>query len=101
MAGLARPARRGHIVGGIRNTGLKRAIMITLKNVLAVLILGLAVTTSASCGFAQESGLHMSAARAAAIQECSTRASKYLELAWGIVEIQVYRTCMAEHHQME
>jgi hypothetical protein len=75
--------------------------MITLKNVLAVLILGLAVTTSASCGFAQEPGLHMSAARAAAIQECSTRASKYLELAWGIVEIQVYRTCMAEHHQME
>ena len=28
--------------------------MITLKNGLAVLILGLAVTTSASCGFAQE-----------------------------------------------
>jgi hypothetical protein len=75
--------------------------MITLKNGLAVLILGLAVTTSASCGFAQEPGLRMSAARAAAIQECSTRASKYLELAWGIVEIQVYRTCMAEHHQME
>ena len=75
--------------------------MITLKNGLAVLTLGLAVTAFASFGLAQERGLPMSAARAAAIQECSIQASKYLELAWGIVEIQVYRTCMAEHHQME
>jgi hypothetical protein len=76
-------------------------IMVTLKNGLAILTLGLAVTTFASYGLAQERGIQISAARAAAIQECSIRASKYLELAWGVVEIQVYRTCMAEHHQIE
>lgn len=42
--------------------------MITLKNGLAALTLGLAITTSASFGLAQERGLHMSAARAAAIR---------------------------------
>jgi len=28
-------------------------------------------------------------------------ASKYPEYTWGDVEIQVYRECMAEHHQVE
>jgi hypothetical protein len=75
--------------------------MITPRNGLAILALGLVVTTYASFGFAAEQGIPVSGARAAAIRECSTQASKYLELSWGIVEVQVYRTCMAEHHQIE
>lgn len=80
---------------------LKRITMIPLKTGLAALALGLVVTASASRGFAQERGIHVSAARAAAIRECNILASKYPEYIWGDVEIQVYRECMAEHHQVE
>jgi hypothetical protein len=80
---------------------LKRTTMIPLKTGLAALALGLVLTTSASQGFAQERGIDVSAARAAAIQECNARASKYLEHTWGDWEIQIYRECMAEHHQAE
>jgi hypothetical protein len=72
-----------------------------LKIGLAALALGLVLTAFASQGFAQERGIHVSAARAAAIQKCNARSSKYPEYVWGDVEIQVYRTCMAEHHQQE
>jgi hypothetical protein len=75
--------------------------VIPLKTRLAALALGLVVTASASQGFAQERGIVVSAARAAAIQECNARSSKYLEYVWGDTEIQVYRECMAEHHQIE
>lgn len=43
----------------------------------------------------------MSAARAAAIHECNTKAEKYTITTWGNTQLQVYRACMAEHHQME
>jgi hypothetical protein len=75
--------------------------LIPLKTGLAALALGFVLTASASQSFAQERGIHVSAARAAAIQECNARSSKYLEYVWGDVEIQVYRECMAEHHQQE
>jgi hypothetical protein len=75
--------------------------MLTLKTGLAALALGLVVTASASPGFAHKRGFHISAARAAAIRECNARASKYLQATWGVTEIQVYRACMAEHHQVE
>jgi len=71
--------------------------LIPLKTGLAALALALVLTASASPGFAQERGIP----RAAAIQECNARSSKYLEYVWGDTEIQVYRECMAEHHQME
>jgi hypothetical protein len=75
--------------------------MIPLKTGLAALALGLVLTASASRSFAQERGIGVSAARAAAIQECNVRARQYLEHTWGDWEIQVYRECMAEHHQVE
>ena len=57
--------------------------MIPLKTQSAVLALGLVVTTSASRSLAQERGIHVSAARAAAIGECSTLASKISKHTWG------------------
>ncbi|MGB9383674.1 MAG: hypothetical protein WCB50_02625 [Pseudolabrys sp.] len=75
--------------------------LIPSKIGLAALALGLVLSASASQGSAEERGIYVSAARAAAIQECNARASKYLEYVWGDVEIQVYRECMAEHHQQE
>jgi hypothetical protein len=44
---------------------------------------------------------HMSAARAAAIHECNTRAEKYLLHTWGNYQLYIYRACMAEHGQVE
>ena len=75
--------------------------LIPSKIGLAALALGLVLSASASQGSAEERGIYVSAARAAAIRECNARASKYLEYVWGDVEIQVYRECMAEHHQQE
>jgi hypothetical protein len=43
----------------------------------------------------------MSAARAAAIHTCSGEAAKYVEYTWGDFEIQIYRSCMAQHGQVE
>jgi len=45
--------------------------------------------------------VHVSAARAAALRECNARARPYIQRDWGVTEIQIYRACMAEHHQME
>jgi hypothetical protein len=51
--------------------------------------------------FAQQSENHMSDARAKAIHECNIRAAKYKQYTWGVTEITVYRTCMAEQGQQE
>jgi len=46
-------------------------------------------------------GLEISAARAAALRECSAIAAQYPEYEWGNMEIFQYRACMAEHGQVE
>ncbi len=73
--------------------------MAILNKRLAALALGLAVTALASPSYAQ--GLKISAARAAAIHECSVRASHYIQHTWGNWELYTYRACMAEHGQPE
>jgi hypothetical protein len=72
----------------------------TSKHGLAMLTFAFALTALASPGHAQ-SGRGISAARAAAIHECSVAASKYIEHSWGDFEIQVYRSCMAQRGQPE
>jgi hypothetical protein len=80
---------------------LATAVTFGLNKPLAALAVGLAISALASPSFAQRSGTQMSAARAAAIRECSLRARKYIEHTWGDVEFQTYRACMAEHGQPE
>jgi hypothetical protein len=75
--------------------------MITSTKHIAAIAAVLVVTAVASPSFAPGSEPHMSAARAAAIHECSVRAQKYAEYTWGNLEMYVYRACMAEHHQAE
>ena len=43
----------------------------------------------------------ISAARAAALHECSLRASRYPEYLWGTMATYQYRACMAGHGQQE
>ena len=42
----------------------------------------------------------ISAARAAALQECNRLAQRYPLHEWGNTQIHLYRTCMARHGQM-
>jgi hypothetical protein len=75
--------------------------MVIFKRPLTILVLALATTVVASTSFAQSGGHQISAARAAAIHECSVRADQFPENDWGNTEIYVYRACMAEHGQQE
>jgi len=43
----------------------------------------------------------ISAARAAALQECNRLAQRYPLHEWGNTQIHLYRTCMARHGQQE
>ncbi|ARP97937.1 hypothetical protein [Pseudorhodoplanes sinuspersici] len=43
----------------------------------------------------------VTAARAAAIHECSARAAQYPEWEYGNTEFYIYRACMAEHGEPE
>ena len=80
--------------------------MVIFKRPLAILALGLTATAFVTTGlaspsYAQSAGYQISAARAAAIHECSVRADQYPENDWGNTEIYVYRACMADHGKQE
>jgi len=45
--------------------------------------------------------IEISAARAAALRECSAVAAQWPEYVWGNMEIFQYRACMAVHGQVE
>ena len=62
---------------------------------LAVLALGLAVSTVATPSFA------MSGARGKAVHECTRRAGKLKQYVWGDHQIDKYRACMTKHAQRE
>ena len=80
--------------------------MMISKQFLVMLVAGLAAIAASSPGRAQgrydaEGHYVISAARAAAIHECSLRASQYPEYEWGTMATYQYRACMTEHHQQE
>jgi len=45
--------------------------------------------------------VQISAARAAALQQCNRLAARYPLHDWGNTQIQLYRSCMAQHGQQE
>ena len=45
--------------------------------------------------------VQISAARAAAIQQCNRLAARFPLHDWGNTQIQLYRSCMAQHGQQE
>jgi hypothetical protein len=49
----------------------------------------------------QNGTIQISAARAAALRECSAISRQYLQRSWGVREITMYRVCMAQHGQVE
>jgi len=79
--------------------------MNTKNNRLAALAFGLAIAAAASPSLAQyvdnNNGYPVSVARAKALRECNARAHPYIQRDWGVQEGDIYRACMAEHHQPE
>jgi len=80
--------------------------MVPFNKTLAALVLGLAVAVGVSPALAQgradDSGDgSITAARASALRACTARESKDVEYNWGVQAIEIYRSCMAEHGQME
>jgi len=68
--------------------------------------LGLATTIAALCLTAvpitgEAADGQISAARAAALQQCNRLAQRYPLHEWGNTQIHLYRTCMARHGQQE
>ena len=68
--------------------------------------LGLATFITALCLTvvsidAADADVQISAARAAALKECSRLAARYPTNYWGNTDIHLYRTCMARHGQKE
>jgi hypothetical protein len=66
---------------------------------------GLATTVAALWAAVPFAGavadVQISAARAAAIQECNRLAARYPTNDWGNTDIYLYRSCMARHGQQE
>jgi hypothetical protein len=71
----------------------------TTKLGLAAIIGTLCLTLAAIDGAAAD--VQISAARAAALQECSRLAARYPINDWGNTESYPYRSCMARHGQKE
>lgn len=75
--------------------------MIFARKNIAAIVVALAVASSPGFAHENKTGLYMSAARAAAIRECNVKAAKYVLGIWGNFQLYLYRSCMAERHQME
>src|SRR6266478_4385716 len=88
-----------------RNRAERKLIMMTMNTRLAALAFGIAVAAVASPAVAQrhnnEVGNEVSAARAADLRECNSRAQGSVDYNWGVRQSDIHRACMAEHGQPE
>ena len=84
----------------ISETEVSAKPMTKLGLATMVATLWMAAVTCAGTAVAG-TGYQISAARAAAIHECSVLADRYSEHDWGITEVYQYRACMARHGQNE
>ena len=80
--------------------------MVSSKHRLIAIAIAFAATTLTSPSHAQgrydaQGHYVISTVRAAAIHECSVRASQYPDYLWGTMATYQYRACMAEHDQVE
>jgi hypothetical protein len=71
-----------------------------LRHIVIAMLLGAVVLSFVSQAQAQNR-TRMTAARAAAIHECSVLAGRYNEMTWGSTELYIYRSCMARHGYVE
>jgi hypothetical protein len=65
----------------------------------AAFVLALGLSVIATPSLAQRS--EVDGARARALQECNQAAAKYPQHTWGDQQLDIYRSCMANHGQPE
>ena len=82
-----------------RHTVARLFAKTTTKLGLATIIAALSLIAVPTAGAAAE--FQISAARAAALKECSRLAARYPTNDWGNTPIHLYRTCMARHGEKE
>jgi len=91
--------------------------MINFRHATAALALGLAVAATAMPALAKSRATHpghaaraqaiegvidgVSPDRARALRECNDRVASFRDYAWGVTQIELYRSCMAQHGQPE
>jgi hypothetical protein len=90
-----KPDRLAPIFGMVAKLFAKATTKLGLATTIAALWLTVVPITGA---VANE---QISAARAAALQECNRLAQRYPLHEWGNTQIHLYRTCMARHGQQE
>ena len=90
-----KPDRLAPIYGMVAKLFAKATTKLGLATTIAALWLTVVPITGA---VANE---QISAARAAALQECNRLAQRYPLHEWGNTQIHLYRTCMARHGQQE
>jgi len=73
--------------------------MITMKQLTGIALGAAVAAIAATPSLAQRSDA--SAARAQALRDCNKAAAKYPDTPWGIVDVYIYRACMAQHGQSE
>jgi hypothetical protein len=87
--------------------------MINFRRSTSALVLGLALAATATPTLAKSRAAHsgqaaraqavegVSPERARALRECSALAAPFKEITWNNWEIDLYRSCMAQHGQPE
>ena len=90
-----KPDRHAPIFGMVATLFAKATTKLGLATTIAALWMAAVPITGA---VANE---QISAARAAALQECNRLAQRYPLHEWGNTQIHLYRTCMAQHGQQE
>ena len=93
-----KPDRLALIFGMVAKLFAKTTTKLGLATTIAALWLTAVPIASA---VAQGASGQISAARAAALQECNRLAQRYPLHDWGNTQIHLYRSCMARHGQPE
>ena len=93
-----KPDRLAITFGMVTKLFAKKTTKLGLATTIAAL--WLTAVPIASAG-AQGGPSQISAARAAALQECNRLAQRYPLHEWGNTQIHLYRSCMAGHGQQE
>jgi hypothetical protein len=65
----------------------------------AAFVLALGISVIATPSLAQRT--EVEGARARTLQECNQAAAKYPQTTWGHQQLDIYRSCMANHGQPE
>jgi hypothetical protein len=103
---MAATTERAILAGGrehsdMRSVQEKQRWRCAMRSLVTGVVVGTLVPFLAFAESASAAASQISAARTAAMRECTTRAQRYTEYIWGNMDFQQYRACMREHRETE